>query len=164
MNLIASVDRNWAIGYQGKLLVRIPSDMKQFREKTTGKVIVLGRKTLMTFPGEQPLPNRTNIILSRNPDFRVKGALTAASTEALFEMLKAYPSEDVFVIGGESAYAALADHCDTAYLTRLDYAYSADAYFPDLSRYPEWRMTEESEEMTCFDIEYRFEIWKKHIN
>ena len=75
MNLIVNVDKNWAIGYKGKLLVSIPEDMKFFRSETTGKVVVLGRKTLATFPGGLPLKNRTNIILTRNEDFTVKAAV-----------------------------------------------------------------------------------------
>ena len=69
MNLIVAVDENWAIGYKNELLIRIPADMKMFRQETTGKVVVLGRKTLETFPQGLPLKNRTNIILSTNKDF-----------------------------------------------------------------------------------------------
>ena len=74
MNLIAAVDENWAIGYQNKLLTSIPEDMKFFRETTTGKVVVMGRKTLESFPGKKPLKNRTNIILTKNPSYQVEGA------------------------------------------------------------------------------------------
>ena len=83
MNIIAAVDKNWAIGYQNELLVRIPNDHKHFREETTGKVVVLGRKTLETFPQGLPLKNRTNIILSRNPEYKVKDAIIVHSTEEL---------------------------------------------------------------------------------
>lgn len=79
MNLIAAVDNNWAIGNRGQLLVRIPNDQKHFREETTGRVVVLGRKTLQTFPQGQPLKNRTNIILSRDANFSVKDAVTVHS-------------------------------------------------------------------------------------
>lgn len=64
MNLIAAVDKNWAIGRNNKLLVSIPDDMKFFRETTTGKVVVMGRKTLESFPGKKPLKNRVNIVLT----------------------------------------------------------------------------------------------------
>ena len=161
MNLIAAADRNWAIGHQGRLLVSIPADLKMFRATTTGKVVVLGRKTLATFPGGLPLPNRTNIILSRNPEFRVKDAFVAGSEEELLSLLKPYPDEDIYVIGGESIYRLLLPYCDTAIITRIDYSYSADAYMPDLSALKEWRMTSESEEMTCFDIEYTFQKWER---
>ena len=104
MNLIVNVDSNWAIGYRGKLLVSIPEDMKFFRSETTGKVVVLGRKTLDTFPGGQPLKNRTNIILTRNPNYQVKGAIICHSVEEVLEELKKYNSEDVYIIGGDSIY------------------------------------------------------------
>ena len=90
MNLIVNVDSNWAIGYRGKLLVSIPEDMKFFRSETTGKVVVLGRKTLDTFPGGQPLKNRTNIILTRNPNYQVKGAIICHSVEEVLEELEAF--------------------------------------------------------------------------
>ncbi len=161
MNLIAAVDNNWAIGHKGRLLVTIPADHKRFREMTTGKVVVLGRKTMDTFPGKQPLKNRTNIVLSQNPDYRIKGALTANSIETLLDMIRDYPDEDVFIIGGESVYSAMIGYCDTAYITKINYNYVADAYFPNLSELPEWELVSESEEMTCFDIEYTFQTWKR---
>ena len=104
MNIIVAVDENWAIGNKGDLLVRIPNDQKMFRMETTGKVVVLGRKTLDTFPQKQPLPNRTNIILSHNPKYTVKDAVVVHSMEELLEELRKYPSEDVYIIGGDSVY------------------------------------------------------------
>ncbi len=161
MNLIAAVDNNWAIGNKGRLLVTIPGDHKNFKRLTTGKVVIYGRKTLETFPNAVPLPQRTNMILSRNPSYLVRGAETYASMEALFKRLEDFDSKDVFVIGGESVYDALLDYCDTAYITKINYSYSADAYMPDLSKIPYWSLVEESEEMTCFDIEYVFQTWKQ---
>ena len=111
MNLIVAVDNNWAIGNKNKLLVSIPNDMKHFREETTGKVVVLGRKTLETFPQGQPLKNRTNIILSRNAKHEVKGAITVHSVEELLEELKKYDDGDVYVIGGDSVYKQLLPYC-----------------------------------------------------
>lgn len=156
MNLIAAVDKNWAIGMDNKLLVRIPDDMKRFRQMTVGKVVILGRKTLETFPGGQPLKDRTNIVLSKNKAYRVKGAVCVHSMEGLSKELEEYKSEDIFVIGGESIYRQLLAQCDTAYITKLDYAYQADAWFPNLDEEKAWRITEESEEQTYFDLEYYF--------
>ena len=104
MNAIVAVDRNWAIGNKGSLLVSIPNDMKMFRQTTTGKVVVLGRKTLETFPQKQPLKNRTNIILSRDRGFTAGDAVVVHSIEELLEELKKYPSEDIYIIGGDSIY------------------------------------------------------------
>ena len=156
MNLIVNVDSNWAIGYRGKLLVSIPEDMKFFRSETTGKVVVLGRKTLDTFPGGQPLKNRTNIILTRNPNYQVKGAIICHSVEEVLEELKKYNSEDVYIIGGDSIYKEFLPYCDVAHVTRTDHVYDADAWFPNLEEDPEWVMTGESEEKTYFDLEFRF--------
>lgn len=156
MNLIVNVDSNWAIGYRGKLLVSIPEDMKFFRSETTGKVVVLGRKTLDTFPGGQPLKNRTNIILTRNPNYQVKGAIICHSVEEVLEELKKYNSEDVYIIGGDSIYKEFLPYCDAAHVTRTDHVYDADAWFPNLEEDPAWVLTGESEEKTYFDLEFRF--------
>ena len=156
MNLIVNVDSNWAIGYRGKLLVSIPEDMKFFRSETTGKVVVLGRKTLDTFPGGQPLKNRTNIILTRNPNYQVKGAIICHSVEEVLEELKKYNSEDVYIIGGDSIYKEFLPYCDVAHVTRTDHVYDADAWFPNLEEDPAWVLTGESEEKTYFDLEYEF--------
>ena len=156
MNLIVNVDKNWAIGYGGKLLVSIPEDMKFFRSETTGKVVVLGRKTLATFPGGQPLKNRTNIILTRNPEFTAKGAVVCHSVEETLEELKKYPSEDVYIIGGDTIYRQFLPYCDTAHVTRMEHAYDADAWFPNLDEDPEWELTGQSGEKTYFDLEFTF--------
>lgn len=156
MNLIAAVDKNWAIGYKGGLLVRIPNDHKALRLETTGKVVVLGRKTLETFPQGMPLPDRTNIILSTKPDYRVKGADVVHSTAELFEELKKYNDDEIYIIGGESVYRTLLPHCDVAHVTKIDHAYEADAYFPNLDMLADWEITAESEEQTYFDLAYQF--------
>ena len=132
MNIIVAVDKNWAIGKDNKLLVAIPADMKMFRQETTGKVIVLGRKTLETFPGGLPLKNRTNIILTTNKDFKVKDATVVHSIEELLEEIKKYPSDQVYCVGGDSVYKQLLPYCDTAHVTKIDFGYEADRYFPCL--------------------------------
>ncbi len=161
MNLIAAVDKNWAIGLNNKLLVSIPMDMKFFRETTTGKVVVMGRKTLESFPNGLPLKNRTNIVLTANPDYRVKDAIIVHSEDELREELKKYPSEDIYIIGGESIYRQFVDDCDVAHITKIDYAYEADAYFPNLDEKPEWEITADSDEETYFDLEFRFLKYEK---
>lgn len=156
MNLIVAVDKNWGIGCQNKLLVSIPEDMKFFRSETSGKVVVMGRKTLESFPNGLPLKNRTNIVLTRNPDYQVKGATVLHSVEEVLEELKKYPTEDVYVIGGDSIYREFLPYCDVAHVTRIDHAYEADAFFPDIEAMPEWKLTGESEEKTYFDLEFVF--------
>ena len=155
-NMIVAADNRWAIGNKNRLLVSIPNDMKHFREETTGKVIVLGRKTLETFPQGLPLQNRENIILSKNPAFKVRGATVVNSLEQLLDSLKKYPPEDVYIVGGESIYRQLLPYCDTVHVTKIDHTYEADAYFPDLDADKEWILAEDSEELTYFDISYNF--------
>ena len=161
MNLIVAVDSNWAIGNKNQLLVRIPADHKYFREITTGKVVVLGRKTLETFPQGMPLKNRTNIILSTNPDYHVKDAIVVHSLEELFEELKQYDTKDVYIIGGSSVYRELLPYCDVAHVTKIDRAYEADSYFPNRDQMEEWQITADSEEQTHCDLEYRFLKYEK---
>ncbi len=156
MNAIVAVDNNWAIGCKNSLLVRIPADHKNFRQETTGKVVVLGRKTLETFPQGMPLPNRINIILSTNPDYKVKDAVVVHSKEELDTELKKYPTEDVYIIGGESVYRMMLPACDVVHVTKIDHDYEADAYFPNLDKDDEWEITAESEEQTYFDLPYYF--------
>ena len=134
----------------------IPEDMKVFRSETTGKVGVLGRKTLATFPGGRPLKNRTNIILTRNEDFTVKAAVVCHSVEETLEELKKYPSEDIYIIGGDTIYRQFLPFCDVAHVTRTEDAYDADAWFPNLDEDPEWELTGQSEEKTYFDLEFTF--------
>lgn len=163
MNLIVAVDENWAIGSKNDLLVRIPADHKFFREETTGKVVVLGRKTLETFPQKQPLKNRTNIILSSNREYQVKDAMVVHSLEELLEELKKYPSEDIYIIGGESIYRQMLPYCDTAHVTKIDHTYEADAYFPNLDQMEEWIITADSDEQVYFDIIYQFLKYEKRL-
>ena len=160
MNVIAAVDNNWAIGCQNSLLVRIPRDQKQFREMTEGSVIVIGRKTLETFPQKQPLKNRVNIILSRDKQYQVKDAFVVHSMEKLLEELKKYDNKEVYVAGGASVYEQLLPYCDTAYITKIDYSYKADAQFPRLDRLLDWEMTQESDEQTYFDLTYYFQKYE----
>ncbi len=156
MNAIVAVDNNWAIGCKNSLLVRIPADHKNFRQETTGKVVVLGRKTLETFPQGMPLPNRTNIILSTDSEYKVKDAVVVHSKEELDTELKKYPTEDVYIIGGESVYRMMLPACDVVHVTKIDHDYEADAYFPNLDKDDEWEITAESEEQTYFDLPYYF--------
>jgi len=161
MNIIVAADKNWGIGNNNKLLVSIPKDMKNFKEHTTGNVIVLGRKTMETFPKGQPLPNRTNIVLSRDKNYKVDGAIVVNSIEELLEELKKYKSESVYIVGGDSIYKQMLPYCDTAYVTRIDHAYAADAYFPNLDETEGWYLDEESEEEVYFDVTYTFTTYKK---
>ena len=156
MRLIAAVDRNWAIGNKGKLLVSIPEDMKFFRSATTGQVVVMGRHTLESLPGQRPLSDRVNFVLSRRNGYAVPGAEIVSSADELMERLRDFADRDVYVIGGEQVYRALLPVCDTAFITKIDYSYEADAYFPNLDELPDWVLVDEGEEETYFDLPYTF--------
>ena len=161
MNAIAAVDANWAIGNKNRLLTSIPADMKFFREKTMGHVVVMGRKTLESFPNGLPLKNRVNIVLTANRSYKVKDAIIVHTKEELLEELKKYDSNELYVIGGGSIYEMLIPYCDTAYITKIDHVYAADKYFPNLDQMDDWEMTEVSEEQTCFDLEYVFAKYER---
>lgn len=156
MNVIVAVDKNWGIGKDNKLLVSIPSDMKFFCEETMNKVVVMGRKTLESFPNGLPLKRRTNIVLTKDRNYKVKDAILVHSVEELMEELKKYDSEDIYVIGGDSIYRQLLPYCDVAHVTKIDYAYEADSYFPNLDEMSDWTVERTSEELTYFDLEYMF--------
>lgn len=118
MNVIVAADKNWGIGKNNQLLVSIPADMKMFREETTGKVVVMGRKTLESFPNGLPLKNRTNIVISGNRDYQVKGAVVVHSIEEALREVEKYPAEDVYCIGGDSIYKQMLPYCDVAHVTK----------------------------------------------
>lgn len=161
MNLIVAVDKNWAIGKKGNLLVSIPEDQKMFREETLGKVIVMGRKTLESLPGGQPLYGRTNVVLTRNPAFKQKGTEVFHGVEETLNYLKQFPSEDIFIIGGEQIYRQFLPYCGTAHVTWIDFLYEADTFFPNLDKDPDWEVTAESDEQTYFNICYEFRRYER---
>lgn len=157
MQMIVAVDNNWAIGNQGKLLVRIPADMQFFQKETIGKVVVMGRKTLESLPGGQPLAKRTNVVLTTRADYHPKNVIVVHSKKEAEELLKSYNSEDVYIIGGQSVYEQFLPFVNTIHVTKINYTYQADAFFPNLTQMDEWVMKEESEEQTYFDLEYYFQ-------
>ena len=159
MNIIVAVDKNWAIGFENKLLNSIPEDMKFFRETTTGKVVVMGRKTLESFPNKRPLKNRTNIVITRQKDYQVDGVVVLHSVEEALDYLKQFKSEDIYVIGGASIYEQMLPYCDVAHVTVMDYAYQADTWFPNLDKMEEFVVAADSEEKTYFDLEYCFKMY-----
>ena len=133
MKLIAAVDSNWGIGKNCSLLASIPEDMKFFRESTRNHVLVMGHKTLLSFPGSKPLPARLNIVMSRS-EKAVKGAVVCDSTGQLLTLLQDFSSDDIFVIGGGSIYKYMLPHSKYLYLTEVDAEPEADTFFPEFDR------------------------------
>ena len=161
MNLIALVDKKWGIANKGRELVDIPEDKKLFREETYGKVVIMGRKTLESFPGGRPLKNRVNIVITKKEDYEVDGAVVVHSVEEAVKEASKYDENDVFVIGGGSIYKAMLPYCNTAYVTYINQAYSADTFIPNLDKEVDWVLADESDENTYFDIEYFFRTYKR---
>ena len=157
MNLIAAVDEHWALGKGGDQLVYISQDLKRFKTLTTGHPVILGRKTMATFPGGRPLKGRRNLILSRNPDFAPEGAEVYPDLDSLL----AQAPEDSCVIGGASVYKALLDKCDTAYITKIHKAYPADCWLPDLDADPNWTLAEESEPLEEDGLMFHYATYKR---
>ena len=139
MKLIVAVDREWGIGYRGKLLATVKEDLAHFRELTVGKTVVYGSVTLRTFPNGRPLKDRINLILSTNPNLKPEGAIVLRSVEELIAYEKAHPEENIVVVGGASVYKQLLPYCETAYVTRFDASFKKDAYFPNLDENPSWQ-------------------------
>jgi len=143
MKCIVNVTEAWGIGLGNELIVSIRADLKRFRELTTGKTVVLGRKTLAGFPGGRPLKNRRNIVLTRDEAAQIEGAHIVHNEPELFSLLKELPTDEIMVIGGESVYRMLLPYCDEVLLTRTYGSYEADRFFPNLDELPGWSVTEE---------------------
>lgn len=155
MQIIAAVDRHWAIGRKGQMLVAIPADQKLFRQETLGKVVVMGRKTLEALPGKRPLDGRTNLVLTRDKNFTVKGADVVHSMEEALSELSRYRDGDIFIIGGQSIYEQFLPYCTEAHITFIDYEYQADTYMVNLEK-EGWKVADVSDEQTYFDLCYEF--------
>ena len=157
MNLIVAVDQNWGIGKDGTMPWHIRADLQYFKEKTLGKTVLMGRKTLLSFPNQKPLPGRRNLVLSHDKSYRVEGAEVVNSIEEL----AAYSGDgDVFVIGGGSIYAALLPHCRYAYVTKIDASYACDTYFPNLDGMEDWNCVESGEPHDEGGVSFRFTVYQ----
>lgn len=162
MKLIVAVDNEWNIGKENGLLFSIPTDMKFFRQTTSGKVVVMGRKTLDSFPGGKALPKRVNIVLTANENFERENVTVCNSVEAVLEELKKYDTDDVFIIGGAAIYELFLPYCNTALVTHVNaVADGADKKFPDLSALPEWTLSEKGEPIIDNGYEIRFCTYTK---
>ena len=161
MKLIVAVDKNWAIGYKGDLLIRISADLKRFKELTTGNAVIMGYNTLLSLPGGRPLKNRTNFVLYPT-DIEIEGATVIHGIDEAVDVAAEIKDKDVFVIGGASVYNQLLPYCDTAYITKIDREFEADVFIPNLDELAEWYIADESETFVNDDgTEYRYVTYKK---
>ncbi len=140
MKAIFHCDRHWGIGRNNDLMFTLPKDMKFFRETTSGKVVVMGRNTLLSLPNG-PLKNRVNIVLSPSD---AEGVITVHDLGELFEEVKKYPPDDVFVIGGASVYRTLIPYCTEVLVTKVDADGGAEVFVPDLDLDPNFECVSES--------------------
>lgn len=154
MNLIVVVDNQWGIGCNNGLLFSLKKDMAFFRSQTTGKTVVMGERTLASFPNG-PLPNRINIVLDAS-GAKHEGTISVDTLDKLLELLKEYDTDDVYVIGGASVYRLLLNYCKTAYVTKVDACGNAQLFFRDLDSLPNWKQTEQSAEIDDGDYKIRF--------
>lgn len=161
MNLIVAVDEQWGIGRDGDLLRRISPDMKRFRSMTTGNVLILGRKTLESFPNKKPLPNRDHIVLTNNLNYQADGVTLCHNIEELPRLLEGFKDKEVFVAGGGSVYKQLLPFCEKAYITKIYDTFPADTYFPNLDAMAEWKIVDESEIMEENDIKFSFVLYER---
>lgn len=165
MNVIAAVDLNWGIGINCELLEKIPEDMKFFKEKTQGKVIVMGRATLESLPNKKPLEHRINIVLTKNKNYYCEGVILCYSLEELFKELKKYNQDDIFIIGGESIYSQLISHCNKAYITKIYKEYVHNKVLMNFDNDEQWKKISTSEKREFKqEIYYSFNIYIKKDN
>lgn len=161
MKAIVAVDLNWGIGYKGDLLQPIPEDLKYFKQLTLGKVVVMGRETFESLPGQKPLKDRQNIVLSRNENFVNGDVIKCTSLDELFNVLANYSKDDIFVIGGESIYSQLLPYCTDVFVTKIENRYVADKYFINIDQLDTWKVVSESGSLSYGQVKFRF---LKYIN
>ena len=161
MNLIVAADSNWGIGKNGGLLARIPTDMKYFREHTLGKAVVMGRKTLESFPGRKGLPGRDNYVLTSAQDFEAERCTAVHSEDELWDAISKYEPDDVWLIGGASLYDRFYGMCDRLYVTKIDGDLAADTFISNFDEDARFEIVSESDPVTENGITYRFVVYQK---
>ena len=161
MILIAAVDINWGLGNDGRLLAHIPQDLKRFKQITTGNVIIMGRKTLESFPESKPLPGRVNIVVTNRKSYKINGAVICGSMEEAITVAKQYTDKQVFSAGGGSVYRQCLPYCDTAYITKIHRAFSADTFLENLDTSSEWSITDTSSRQSHNGLEFTYITYQR---
>lgn len=161
MKTIVAVDKNWGIGKKNGLLFDLKLDMAHFKQNTLDKVVVMGSNTLFSFPGSKPLKNRTNVVLYPGGG-AIDGCIVAGSLEELSDILKAYPTDDVFIVGGAMFYRTMLDYCDYAYITKVDADGGAEVFFENLDRRQGWELIDEGEKLVDEGYDIRFTVYKNN--
>ena len=158
MDLIVAVYDDWGIGCEGDQPIALSADRKFFRRYTAGSAVIVGRKTVGSFPGQQPLPKRRNILLTRQ-NLDMPGFETAHSPEEATAMCAG--EEKVFVIGGGTVYRQMLPMCERAVITKVHTTAPCDTWFPNLDEHPEWELTEVIESGEENGIAYEMCVYVK---
>lgn len=161
MNFIVAVASDYAIGKDNRLLFSLPSDLKYFKEKTTGKVVVMGERTYRSLP-KRPLPNRTNIVLSNDISFSDDGIIIVRDMLSLFQELAKYNSDDIFIIGGASVYNQLMDYCKLAYITKVNKKVDADTFIENVDNKSNWKVVSTSEIQHENNLDFQFVVFENN--
>jgi dihydrofolate reductase len=159
MNIIVAVDEKWGIGKNGTQTVVIPEDRRHFRKLTDGAAVIVGHRTLLDFPGGKPLPCRKNIVITRNKDLKIDGAVVVNSLDELFKQLDGTDPDKVFVIGGDSVFKMLLPYCKYAYVTKIMVSPESDAFFPNLDRLENWSLADAGTPKEHEGITYAFQVY-----
>ena len=159
MKTIVAVDEKWGIGKNNDLLFHLPEDMRYFREKTTGKIVVMGSNTLKSFPGGKPLKNRINVVLWPDGETR-NDCIVVNSLNELSETLSRFDTDDVFIIGGAMFYKTMLPYCDTAYITKVRADGQAQVFFENLDALDNWNLIDESDVVCDGGYELTFCTYK----
>ncbi len=129
---VVAIGKNRELGKDGKLVWRIPADVQRFRDLTMGHALILGRKTfdsILSYRGS-PLPNRTNIVITRDPDWKYEGVIVTRSLEEALEKAREIEKEEIHIGGGAEIYKLAMPYIDKLYLTLIDGEREADTFFP----------------------------------
>ena len=162
MNLIVAVDKNWGIGCENKLLADIPEDMAFFREKTAGKIVVMGEKTFKSLPNGA-LPNRKNFVLTLDKNFSAENVTICYSLEEFFEVSKDFNSDDIYVIGGEQIYRLMLPHCDCCYITKMYAEFEADTFMENLDEHSDWAVESAKKISTQSGVDIEFVTYGRKV-
>lgn len=162
MNFIVVVDENYAIGQDNNLLTHLPGDLKYFKQKTINKVIIMGRETFQSLPGGKPLPQRTTIVLTRDQSFKPNGVLVVNSTQELFELLKDYDDDTIFIAGGANVYKQFIPYCQYGFVTHIKSSFPANKYIDNIEQNSNWKKIWSSEIQSEKGFEYTFTQYKNN--
>ena len=161
MNMIVAADKNWGIGKNGRLLAHLSGDLKYFKERTLGKAVVMGRKTLESLPGGRPLPGRTNIVLTANPDYEKEGCIIVHSMDELRKKCEEYPPDGVMIIGGATLYNQLMEECESLFITKIYEEFEADAFIKNADELGGYKVVWQSDMQEENGIIYQFFEYKR---